>query len=173
MTVVTDGDAAPDDGAGVTFEAFARIIGRSRPYVSKLVKDGRIHGEALTADRKIIPPLAQQQIADSADPGRGAHGRPAGATVGTFATERARLVAAQAERAELDLLERRGELIPRSIVAETLSPVLRKLRDDLVGIPRDIVADSEQADQCEAAIAAALERAATEILNHGGAQPGP
>lgn len=173
MTVVTAGDAAPDDGAGVTFEAFARIIGKSRPYVSKLVKDGRIHGEALTADRKIIPAIAQQQIAETADPGRGARGSAAGEHTGSYATGRARKVAAEAERAELDLLERRGELIPRSVIAEALSPALRKLRDDLIGIPRDIVADPDQAEQCEAAIAAALERTATEILNHGGAQPGP
>lgn len=173
MTLVTAGDGTPDELVGVTFEAFARIIGRSRPYVSKLVKDGRIHSEALTADRKIIPAVAQAQIAESADPGRGAHGKPSGESSGSYAKGRAALVAAQAERAELELLERRGELLPRSVIAETLSPALRKLRDDLLGIPRDIVTDPDQAEACESAIAAALERAATEILNHGGAQPGP
>lgn len=164
MTGVTgDGDAA-----GVTFEAFAKIIQRSRPYVSALVKNGRITAPALTLDRKIIPDLAQAQIAEGADPSRGASGRSSAEADGTYASQRARKVAAEAEAAELDLAERRGELIRRSAVAETIGPLLRKLRDDLVGVPRDIVIDPEQAARCEEAIAAVLERTATEILNHGG-----
>lgn len=166
MTEVTE----PGDGAGLTFEAFARQIGKSRPYVSKLVAAGRIRPPALTADRKIIADLAKEQIAEGADPARG----PAGVVAekdGTYAKQRARKTAADAELAELDLAKRRGELIERSAVAEALSPLLRKLRDDLVGVPRDIVIDPEQAACCEEAIAAVLDRTATEIMSYGGASP--
>jgi hypothetical protein len=162
---------AEGDAGGVTFEAFARIIGKSRPYVSKLVKDGRIIAPALTVDRKIIPGLARQQIAKGADPARSARSAPGGATDATFASQRARMVAAQAERAELDLMERRGELIQRTVVADVVGGALRKLRDDLVGVPRDIIIDPGQAAQCEEAITAALERASVEILSHGGGSP--
>jgi phage terminase Nu1 subunit (DNA packaging protein) len=167
MTVVTGEDGTE----GVTFEAFARIIGKSRPYVSKLVKDGRITAPALTPDRKIIPDLAKQHMAEGADPARRGAAVPAGEADSTYASQRARMVAAQAERAELDLQERRGELIQRTLVADVIGGALRKLRDDLVAVPRDIVLDPGQAAQCEEAITAALERASVEILNHGGGSP--
>lgn len=168
MTEVT----GAGDGHAVTFEAFAKEIGKSRPYVSKLVANGRIRPPALTPERKIIPELARQQIAEGADPARGASGAAAAEGDGTYAKHRARKTAAEAERAEIDLAVRRGELIERNQVADAISPLLRKLRDDLVGLPRDIVLDPDQASRCEDAIAAVLERTASEILTHGGAHPG-
>jgi phage terminase Nu1 subunit (DNA packaging protein) len=170
MTVVTVGD---DGGqpSGVTFAAFAALIGKSRPYVSKLVALGRIREPALTADRKIIPDLARQQIAEMADPARAKAGQATGDADGTYASNRARLAAAQAERAEMEVQERRGELLPRGAIVETFGPLLRKLRDDILNVPRDVLADPDQADQCETALAAVLERTASEILSHGAAAP--
>jgi hypothetical protein len=168
MNVVTVGDDG-DEPSAVTFTAFAVLIGKSRPYVSKLVAQGRIRPPALTDKKKIIPGLAQQQIAEMADPARGKGGAAPVDASGSYASNKARLAAAQAERAELDLLERRGELIQRAMVGDVIGGALRKLRDDLVAVPRDIVLDPGQAAQCEEAITAALERASVEILNHGGA----
>jgi len=171
MTVVTGDGDTPEEA--LTFEAFARVIGKSRPYVSALVKNGRIRPPALTPERKILASLAQQQIADGADPARGPGGLGATGGEGTYATQKARLTAAQAEQAELALRERRGELVDRAAVADVFGPLLRKLRDDLVGIPRDIVSDPEEADRCEEAITAALEGVSAEILTYAGdAGPG-
>jgi hypothetical protein len=168
VTVGNDGDAP----SAVTFAAFAVTIGKSRPYVSKLVAQGRIRPPALTPDRKIIPDLAQAQIAEMADPARGKGGAASVEIGGSYASNKARLAAAQAERAEIELQERRGELVERAAVADTLAPLLRKLRDDILTVPRDVLADIDQADQCEAALAAVLDRTATEILTHGAASPG-
>lgn len=165
MTDVTEGD---DGSAGVTFTAFATMIGKSRPYVSKLVAEGRIRAPALTPERLILPDLARQQIAEGADPARARI--PSGAeTESTYARERARKTQADADRAQLELAARRGELVERRLVAETLEPLLRRLRDDVMTVPRDHVLDPVQAQQCEDALAAALERASLEILSHGGA----
>lgn len=152
MTSVTG-----EDGA-LTFQAYADRIGKSRPYVSKLVALGRIRPPALTADRKILPGLADVQIADTADPAKGANGAPTitPAADGAFAQQRARLITAQAERAELELQARRGELIDRNAVAGVLGPKVRELRDTILGVPRDVVIDPVQAAECEAQISEAL-----------------
>ena len=164
MTGVTERDA----DAGVTFKAFAEILGKSRPYVSKLVQLGIIRPPALTAERKIIVDLARQQIAESADPDRSPGHQTAHARGGTYATERARLVALQAERAALELAVRKGEVVERRLVAEAIGPELRKLRDTLINLPLDVLPDAEQAAAMAEAIEAALERASVEIMKDGG-----
>lgn len=170
-------------GAALTFQAYAEYIGKSRPYVSKLVALGRIRPPALTADRKILPDLADEQIAEGADPAKGPNGAPAAIPVaagGTYARERARLTAAQAERAELELRVRRGELVERSASAGTLGPYIRELRDAILSAPRDTVLDPVQAADCETALvrilddfSARLARMAAETMTNGdpGAAP--
>jgi DNA-binding MurR/RpiR family transcriptional regulator len=88
---------------------------------------------------------------------------------GELADARRRKLAAEAEQAELDLAKRRGELVERAAVAEALSPLLRKLRDDLLTLPRDHIADPGLSAQLEDAIAGLLERTSVEILTNGGA----
>jgi len=92
-----------------------------------------------------------------------------GETAGELAEARRRKLTAEAEQAELDLAKRRGELVERSVVAEAISPCLRKLRDDLLALPRDHVADPGLSAQLEEAIAGLLERTSLEILTNGGA----
>lgn len=166
MTEVTEAG----DGDAVTFEAFARLIGKSRPYISKLVKEGRIRPPALTPERKILPDLARQQIAEGADPARGRHGTPVIPVEadGTFASMRARKMAAEAEQAELDLKQRLGELVERSVIVEAIAPPLRKLRDDALAVPRDEIADPALAARIEEALSAVFERTSMEILTNGG-----
>lgn len=176
MTAVTDDADEP-----VTMQAYADRIGKSRPYVSKLVAQGRIRPPALTDDRKIRPRAADQQIAEGADPRKGPGGAPAllpaAGPDGTYARERARLTAAQAERAEIDLKARKGELLERNVVAGTLGPWIRELRDAILAAPRDTVIDPVQAADCEAALTTALAEfsarlgaLAAETETHGDAQ---
>lgn len=175
MTAVTAYDDAP-----LTFAAYATRIGKSRPYVSKLVADGRITGRALTEERKIIPHLADEDIARGADPARSRAGA-ALATLptsddATYAHQRARKAAADAETAEIELQRLKGELIPRAQVAQVLGPWIRELRDSVLGAPRDTVLDPVQAADCEAELAKVLThfsgrlaQLSMETTNDGGA----
>lgn len=149
MTGVTGDDP-------LTFTAYAERIGKSRPYVSKLVTLGRISARSLTPDRKIIPSLADEDIARGADPARGAIVALPMADDATYAHQRARKAAADAETAEIELSRLKGELIPRSQVQQTLGPWLRELRDTILSVPRDTVLDPVQAADCETALTKAL-----------------
>jgi hypothetical protein len=172
MTVVTgDGDAP------MTFAAYAVRIGKSRPYVSKLVADGRITGRALTDERKIIPHLADEDIARGADPARSrAPAALPASDDATYAKHRARKAQADAETAEIELRQLKGELIPRAQVAQALGPWVRELRDSILGAPRDTVLDPVQAADCEAELvkvltlfSGRLAQLSMENTNDGGA----
>lgn len=171
MTAVTEGDDGATD-AGLTFAAFAAVIGKSRPYVSKLVAEGRIRPPALTAERKIIAHLAEQQIAETADPMRGASVRVVDSA--SVAGSKARRAAADAERAEIEVRRarteeqvRRGELLERAAVAAAIGPLLRDLRDQVLSTPREHVLDPAQAAACEEAMRGQFQRLSDRILNHG------
>jgi hypothetical protein len=174
MSAVT-GEAEP-----LSFADYARRIGKSRPYVSKLVAEGRITGRSMTPDRKIIPHLADEDVARGADPSRRAPGAaPLDILAGddaTYARQRTRKAAADAETAEIELRKLKGALIDRTLVSQTLGPWIRELRDGILGAPRDTVLDPVQAADCEAELAKVLSafsaRLATmnsETLTDGGA----
>lgn len=152
MTAVTGDSDAP-----LTFAAYAERIGKSRPYVSKLVAEGKISARALTDDRKIIPSIADEDRARTADPARSRSVSALPATDdATYAHQRARKAAADAETAEIELKRLKGELIPRAGVTQTLGPWVRELRDSILGAPRDTVLDPVQAADCEAKLAKVL-----------------
>lgn len=170
MTAVTQGDA-PDQPE--TMAAFAVRIGKSRPYVSKLKAQGVITGRAFDAEGRIIPRLALADIAaNTLTPARPHQAEVSDAT---YARQRARKTAADAERAEVELQARKGELLDRAIIAPTLSPWVRELRDDVLAAPRDTILDPVQAADCEARLAAVFAQftarlmAFVETPNHGGA----
>lgn len=176
MTAVTgDGD---DLDTPVTFQAFAERIGKSRPYVSKLKANGVLSARCFDAEGKIIPRLALADIEENRDPSRGRGGAPAAeASDATYARQRARKTAAEAERAELELRARKGELIERSQIAPALSGWVRELRDAILSAPRDVVLDPVQASDCEAALSTALARFSEKLAalaenTDGGASAG-
>lgn len=176
MTGVT-GDT--DDDAPVTFGVFAQRIGRSRPYVSKLKAEGKLTARCFAPDGRIIPRLALEDIAAAADPARGARGIPAdSSSEGTYARQRARKTAAEAERAEVELKARKGELVERQIIASTLAPWVRELRDAILAVPRDTVPDPVHAADAEAALSRTLESFTGRVMvlaetpNDGGAGAG-
>jgi hypothetical protein len=168
MTSGTDQSEAPE-----TFQAFANRIKKSRPYISKKVGDGTIHGEALTDDRLIRPAIALAQLADAADPGRrrtGGQNQPDAATA-TYARERTALVSAQRQRQEMDNQVRRGELIERRAVAAVIPPAARRFRDTILQQVRDRVASDTERAALLADIATATESFISEAIPDGGADP--
>ena len=159
----------------MTFGAYAQHIKRSRPYVSKLVADGRIHDDALVpnpnrqGDRLIVAAIADLQLAAGADPARGRRGADVvlGADA-SYAKERTRKTRAEADRAEMELRARKGELLERAVVVDTLAPQLRQLRDDILAVPRDHVLDPVQAAACEAALSETLARFSDRLARLAG-----
>lgn len=170
MPDVTDGDGLDQ---AETMAAFAVRIGKSRPYISKLKAQGVITGRAFDQDGRIIPRLALADMA--ANTLTGGRTIAAEASDATYARQRARKTAADAERAEVELQARKGELLDRAIIAPTLSPWLRDLRDNVLAAPRDTVLDPVQAADCEARIAETFAEFANRLTafvetpNHAGA----
>lgn len=93
---------------------YATHRGCSRAYVSKLIKQGRLAEPALMADGRINFVLADQMI------GAAIEEEPAAATAQqagpSYAEQRARREAAEAELAEMKLGTLRGEYVRRSAV---------------------------------------------------------
>lgn len=177
MSVLT----ADDDATPLTFAAYAERIGTSRPYVSALVKAGKIHGDALVAGRKansrlIVPAIADAQRA-AASPADGRSRLDTAATASssssTLAREREGLIAAQRLRAEMDNAARRGELIERSVIAATLLPAGRRLVDRHKQALRDAIARRLALHEAEAAMDRATTEFIAEITADGGAHPAP
>ncbi len=170
MMAVMDGDDAPAP-AGMTFTAYADRISRSQPYVSKLVIEGVIHGEALVGEgrnRRILPDLADAQRAAAAVRPKAELGKAAG-LAGTLNTERLRLTTAQADRQELENQARRGELLPRSALAAVLPSLARAYIDQLGQVVRDtITSDIERALLLDR-MAAATEKFIAKAQTNGGA----
>lgn len=168
----------PDADAPLTFAAYAERIGTSRPYVSKLVAQGIIHGPALIpgkarGSRLILPAIAdEQRAAASPADGRARSDLPA-ASSSTLAREREGLIAAQRLRAEMDNAHRRGELIERGTIAATLLPAGRRLVDRHKQALRDAIARRLSPHEAEAAMDAATHAFIAEITADGGANPPP
>lgn len=172
MTDVTEPDDAP-----LTFQAYATRIHKSRPYVSKLVNEARvIHGPALTADRKIIPSIADAQRAAAKDPGRGRNGTPTADDADSpaprsseYASERTRKLAADRELAELAVARERGRYIDRSTALPAIAGFFRAIRDGVT------LAVRENPDRPEDAVTdffAAKAAELTHVFAAPGAPPG-
>jgi hypothetical protein len=171
MMAVMDGDDAPAP-AGMTFTAYAERISRSQPYVSKLVTEGIIHGEALIGEgrnRRILPDLADAQRAAAAIRPKSETGKPADST-GTLNAERLRLTALQADRAALENKARRGELVPRSALAAILPALARAYVDQLGQVVRDTITNDVERALLLDRMAAATEKFITKAQTDGGAE---
>ncbi len=168
-------DETPPDDTPLTFAAYATRIGKSRPYVSSLKAKGILHGPAFTADNKIIPSIADAQRAEAAHPGRGRNGAPADdalptTATGAYARERTALIAAQRERAEMENLARRAELLPRTAIAAVIPPAARRYRDTIAQAVRDRISSDTERAALAGAIADATEQFITDVLDGGALQ---
>lgn len=167
MTDVTGSDDTP-----LSFQGYADRIGKSRPYISKKVGDRTIHGPALTTDRKIIPSIADAQLAEAADPSRTTNGQPAEPSPThspAYGSARTRKIEADAQAAELDLQIRRGSYIERRTAGPAVAGFFRELRDAI------ILAIREQPDRAEDAVTAVFADKAAKlphVLTAGDPAPG-
>lgn len=112
---------------GVSFSAFARELGVSQPYVSKLVKQGKI---PVNAEGKIDPELAKAALRRNTTSDVGGPTQPAGpaprsddAAIGetggsSYNDARRRDAMAVASLRELELAQRTGQLVERVPVAK-------------------------------------------------------
>lgn len=158
-------DVASTDEVAVSFKDYAKLIGVSQPYISKLVSTGTIHGEALTADRKIIPSVAERQRAEAA----ARVAKPVVASGITLLQARLLLTTEQAAKAALENKARRAELIERDALAIALPPLARRYADAIAQVVRDTVADDEEREALLDRIHRATTEFIAEALTHGGA----
>lgn len=164
------GDSAyPDVMSKSAYGWYRRaVFGAGRPsLITKYIQSGMITAPALRSDGKIVRRLADAQLAEKLDPARTANpaanerarlvpedARPAGEPGGAngvdpaaaspgdsdYARERTRLAAAQRQLRELELAEKRGEVVDRAAVARAERDTSRRVRDRLLSIPTKIAA---------------------------------
>jgi phage terminase Nu1 subunit (DNA packaging protein) len=154
--------------------AYAKHYGCTHGHISALKKRGVIHGPALTRDGRILPSIADAQIASWKATGKGAGTANADlpeSSSNTYARERTALVSAQRQRQEMDNQVRRGELIERRAVAAVIPPAARRFRDAILQQVRDRIASDTERAALLADIAAATESFIAEAIPDGGADP--
>lgn len=165
-----------------TITEIARRIGVHKSTVSrqarawKLVgRDGLVDFDAYQEHRakgldpalQTAPaPLVEHRVPEAEEGLGAAQGRDEGGP--TLHAERVLKMAAERERAQIDLRVRKGELVERAAVAAVLMPWIRELRDAILGVPRDHVLDPVQASACEEALTAELRKFSERLATVGG-----
>lgn len=152
----------------LTISEIAREVGVHKSTVSRQVRAAGLVGDddkvdldayrthraqALDPAHQTTGPASQQQAARPAN----SDAEPSGLSV-----QRQRKLAAEAERAELDLAERRGELVLRAQAESTALDLAQRLRERVLSVPREVAQDCARlADETaiEARIASALRSA--------------
>lgn len=150
------------------------LVGQTHTAVNDAARAGRI----TLIDGKVDPEVADIQWAEKTDAvqqARGARGGhaprdepksvPAGDREGYFAVKERR-ERAEADLAELELRERRGELVKKADVEREIFAIQRALRDRLAGIPDRIapmLAAEADVTRCHAIVAAELRAALGEV----------
>jgi len=132
------GQSRRDAIQGVTQAAYARGRGISRQAIRKAIESGRL---SVLKGGRIDPRKADRALRDNTDPSklRGKHVRRAygpGAGGGTprLYDSKARRELALAQLAELELEERRGQLVPEAKVREQAFRHARETRDQMLAI---------------------------------------
>lgn len=152
----------PEPSRIVTKGAYAAIRGCSAPYISKLIREGKLRAPALTPEGRIDVELANAMLGTPAPQLQPIATTPGPTEDTGYAESRARREAALAERAELDLAEQRGRLVDKSAVDREIADLIRSLRDAILLIPREVAAHCAQLTDeraVEATILLALKRA--------------
>ena len=179
----------------LSLRAYARhrqqlgLVGQTLPAVRKAIATGRISTVGEVGNMKIDPEVADIQWAsktDAAQQARGARGghepkagppRETAATTlppgreggrrGDYFVTKERREAAEADLAELELKERRGELVKKADVEREAFAVQRALRDRLTGIPDRIapmLAAETDVAKCHEIVASEIRAALREIV---------
>lgn len=127
----------------MTQAAYARHRGVSRNAVAKAIADGRI----VLIDGRIDPAIADAQWqantrARSDVRSLAKADQPNATSGGTYGTARARRELAEASLAELQLAEKRGELINRAGTVMAIETGFRLIRDSVMAAPHRMGLDA-------------------------------
>lgn len=122
-------------------QEYAAHRGCSPPYISKLIRTGRLAAPALLDDGLINVALADQMLGDGplaeargTDPEEG--GRPA-----SYTAARAREVDAKASLAEMELARRRKEMLHRDAVSMAAQGIFERAVAAVLKVPSDVSLD--------------------------------
>lgn len=127
----------------MTQAAYARHRGVSRNAVARAVKGARI----VLIDGRIDPAIADAQWkantrARSDVRSRGKTDQPDTTNGGSYGSARARRELAEASLAEMQLAEKRGELINRAGVEMAIETGFRQIRDSVMAAPDRMALDT-------------------------------
>ena len=166
---------------------FARLLGISRSYITKLKADGRL---VVTDDGLVDVELSRALITETADPNRDdvatrwaaertQKAAPAAATESeidepasrTYADARARKEHAQADIAEMERDKQRGQLIERAAVEAAFEDVMTALRQSLEQQPHRVapMLVGLELDAIRATLKQEINGALSELVRNFGA----
>jgi hypothetical protein len=156
----------------MTQAAYSRHRGVSRSAVAKAVADGRI----VLIDGRIDPTIADAQWktntrARSDVRSHGKSEQPDATTGGSYGTARARRELAEASLAEIQLAEKRGELINRAGVEMAIETGFRQIRDSVMAAPDRMTFDTATRAIVRDGLRAAFDDAAKAFPSLPGPAP--
>jgi len=144
------------DGGGYSKSAAARELGWDRRTVDKAA-------DKCTPVRED----ARAKYYDLDDLARARYRRGDGEVL-DLSAERARLARAQAEKAELDLAERRGELFPSRLIERTWMDMFAAVRAELLRVPSKVAPRiaEQDATTCENELSEAMREALRHLRDY-------
>lgn len=118
---------------------YAKHRGCSAPYISKLIRQGRLAGAALDADSGMINvDEADRMLGEAAEVDHPAESDAQGSKAGSYTAARAREVDAKASMAEMELARRRGDLLHRDAVSSAAQAIFERMRVEVMKVPQGI-----------------------------------
>ncbi len=156
----------------MTQAAYSRHRGVSRSAVAKAVADGRI----VLIDGRIDPTIADAQWktntrARSDVRSQGKEGQSDATNGESYGTARARRELAEASLAEIQLAEKRGELVNRAGVEMAIETGFRLLRDSVMAAPDRMALDTTTLATVRSGLRAAFDDAAKGFPTVSGPTP--
>ncbi len=143
--------SAPLGSDPVAKSTFARMIGCDKSRITVWCQTGTLNGPAVTMAGRIVPSIGVAQLiasgsmrarsnAATPDPRRAGAADSPDEGISTYDRSRAVLEDLRVQRAQLDLAERRSELVPRALADTILFDAARALRNSWITWPARVVA---------------------------------
>lgn len=150
----------------LTLSEFVKEVGAAKTTVLEAIQKGRIHatkkGRVWQVPKSMVKVWqgGVQPLKPSATVKAGTHGQR---VISTYEAENRKKVA-QAELAEMQLAELKGDLIPKAEVISFSFKATRKIRDNILGVPNRI-SNELAAEPDPHQVHVMLENALTEALD--------
>lgn len=121
---------------------YAKHRGCSAPYISKLIRQGRLTPPALDIDSGMINVAeADRMLGDAVEADEPAAQTPRPSRSGNLTEARTRDIEAKAELAEMEVARRRGELLRRDAVATAAQSLFERVVAEVLGVPAAVSLD--------------------------------